>query len=115
MPPKRKYRMKHCGRDENTNPCARLFKVLASDQRLRILVLLKDGEKSSGELSLELGLDPSVVSRHLSLMRSFRLIATRKEGNNLYYSIADSRVLEIRELGKQIVSDLYQWNLEKID
>ncbi len=115
MGPMNKYREKHCGADERANPCSRLFKVLASDQRLKILIMLKEGEKSSAEICEQLGLDPSVVSRHLTMMRNFRLIATRKEGNNLYYSIADPRILEIRELGKQIISDLYQWNLNKMD
>ncbi len=104
-----------CGSDEHSNPCSRLFKVLASDQRLEILRLLKEGEKSSLEITKQLHLDPSVISRHLRMMRNFRIIAVRKEGNVLFFSIADKRVLEMWDIAREIITDLYKWNLGKID
>ncbi|MCD6200888.1 MAG: winged helix-turn-helix transcriptional regulator [Bacteroidales bacterium] len=115
MPGRGRYRQGKCGSDEHSNPCSRLFKVLASDQRLEILRLLQEGEKSSAEITEQLHLDASVISRHLRMMRNFRMIAVRKERNVLFFSIADKRVLEMWSIAREIITDLYTWNLGKID
>lgn len=89
------------------DPRSRFFMALASDQRLKILELLKDGEKSSAEIIQALGLDPSVVSRHLMMLRNIGLVAARKEGIVLYFSIADDRVLQLIDLATQIIKDWF--------
>jgi len=114
MPGRRMHNKGKCGTDEYANPCSRLFKVLASDQRLQILRLLKEGEKSSTQIIEELHLDASVVSRHLRMLRNFRIVAVRKEGNVLYFSLADERILKIWDLAREITTDLYKWNLERL-
>jgi len=115
MPGKKMYHKGRCGSDENSNPCSQLFKVLASNQRLQILRLLKEGEKSSAQIIEELHIDASVVSRHLRMLRNFRIIAVRKEGNVFYFSLADKRILEIWDIAREIITDLYKWNLGKIE
>lgn len=114
MPGRRMYNKGKCGSDEYANPCSRLFKVLASDQRLQILRLLKEGEKSSMQIIEGLHLDASVVSRHLRMLRNFRIIAVRKEGNVLYFSLADERILKIWDLAREITTDFHKWNLERL-
>lgn len=89
------------------DPCSRLFMALASDQRLKILELLQEGEKSSREIIETLGLDPSVISRHLMMMRHIGLVAARKEGVMAYFSLADERVLQIIEIATRITKDWF--------
>jgi len=115
MPGKRRFKQGKCGMDDQAHPCSRLYKVLASDQRLHILKFLQGGEKNSTEIIENLNLDSSVISRHLRMLRNFRLISVRKEGNTLFYSIADDRVFQIQEVAKNIIGDLYQWNLGKME
>lgn len=67
---------------------ARRFHVLADPIRLRILLLLQDGEKCVGELTRELDLSQPKVSYHLKLMLSQGLIQRRTEGTWSYYAIA---------------------------
>ncbi|HFE63826.1 MAG TPA: ArsR family transcriptional regulator [Caldithrix sp.] len=89
------------------DPRSRFFMALASDQRLKILELLKEGEKSSREIIDAIGLDPSVISRHLMMMRNAGLVSARKEGVALYFSLADERVLQIIEIATQITRDWF--------
>ncbi|HHE55902.1 MAG TPA: ArsR family transcriptional regulator [Caldithrix abyssi] len=88
-----------------TDPRARFFMALASDQRLRILQLLKEGEKNSQEIISELLLDPSVVSRHIMMLRNVGLVEAYKQGVTMYFKIADPRVFDIIELATNITRD----------
>ncbi len=87
------------------DPRSRFFMALASDQRLRILELLKQGEKNSQQIINELLLDPSVVSRHLMILRNVGLVEAYKQGVTMYFKIADPRVFEIVDLATQITRD----------
>jgi ArsR family transcriptional regulator len=87
------------------DPRSKLLFAMGNDQRIKILEELKEGEKSSAELVAALMLDPSVVSRHLSLMRSVGIVKARKEGVAMFFSIDDKRVLKILELATEISRD----------
>ncbi len=90
------------------DPRSRFFMALASDQRIKIIEALKEGEKSSGEIISILGLDPSVVSRHLTLLRNVGLVSARKEGVSLYFSLGDERALDVIELATKISKDWFK-------
>jgi len=87
------------------DPRSRFFMALASDQRLRILDLLKGNEKSSADIIKALELDASVISRHLMMLRNVGLVNARKEGVVMYFSIADDRVFQIVDLATQLIKD----------
>ncbi len=87
------------------DPRSKLLFAMGNDQRIKILEALRQGEKSSVELVNLLMLDASVVSRHLSLMRSVGIVNARKEGVSLYFSIGDKRVLDILDLATEISKD----------
>ena len=75
-----------------------LLKALASRHRLLILCQLIDGERSVGELAEFLGIRASGVSQHLALLRKDGLVATRRDGQTIWYRIASEparRVVEI--------------------
>ncbi|MBI1404976.1 MAG: metalloregulator ArsR/SmtB family transcription factor [Caulobacter sp.] len=67
---------------------ARMMKLLANEQRLRILCRLIDREASAGDLARHAGLAQSAASQHLARMRSEGLVATRREGQTIYYRMA---------------------------
>jgi DNA-binding transcriptional ArsR family regulator len=74
---------------------AELFKALAHPARIRILELLRDGEKSVTELQLALGTEGSTVSQQLAILRMKNLVDTRKAGNNIYYRLRDAQVNDL--------------------
>ncbi len=87
------------------DPRIGLFAALACGQRLEILRLLQNSEKCVSEITPELGIDISVVSRHLQVLKNAGLIRSRKEGTNSYYSVADKRIFSILEDAISILRD----------
>jgi len=71
---------------------ARVIEALANPKRLAILDLLGDAERPVSELSSSLGLPQATTSQHLSVLRRAGVVATRREGNFVYYRIADPRI-----------------------
>jgi DNA-binding transcriptional ArsR family regulator len=67
---------------------ARLFAALSDESRLRLLFALRHGELCVCQLIALLGLAPSTVSKHLSLLRDAGLVDARKEGRWVYYRLA---------------------------
>lgn len=65
-----------------------LYKALADEQRVRILYALRGGELCVCQLIALLELAPSTVSKHLAILRSARLIDSRKSGRWMYYRLA---------------------------
>ncbi len=81
---------------------AELFKALAHPTRIRILELLREGEKSVGVLQDALSVDGSVVSQQLSVLRMKNLVDTRRQGTTIYYSLRDSQVNELLDIARHI-------------
>ncbi|RJQ77477.1 MAG: ArsR family transcriptional regulator [Desulfobacteraceae bacterium] len=65
-------------------------KALADESRVRLLAALEDKELCVCQLTELIGLASSTVSKHLSILRSARLIESRKEGRWMYYRLADA-------------------------
>jgi ArsR family transcriptional regulator len=71
---------------------ATMLKALASRARLMLLCkLVEHGEMRVTELAEAVGLSQSALSQHLAKMREEGLVAFRREGQSLFYSISDSR------------------------
>lgn len=67
---------------------ANLLKLLANDQRLIILCRLSDAEMSVSELGQYVNLAQSALSQHLAKLRAEGLVATRRDGQMIYYRLA---------------------------
>ncbi|MDV7340109.1 metalloregulator ArsR/SmtB family transcription factor [Terasakiella sp. A23] len=76
---------------------AELLKMMGNERRLMILCQLGNGEKSVGELEGLVGLKQSALSQHLAKLRAERLVATRRESQTVYYSLASSEVTALIE------------------
>lgn len=74
---------------------AQLLKSLAHPARLRVLCQLVEGEASVTELQAQVGLSMSALSQHLALMREAALVSTRREGQTIFYALADSPALGV--------------------
>jgi ArsR family transcriptional regulator len=71
------------------------FKVLSEPMRLQILQALETGKLSVGELAEAVGSTQPNVSKHLRILQDQAFIGRRKEGNVVYYSIADKSVFTL--------------------
>ena len=71
------------------------LKLLANPDRLLLLCQLSQGEFSVGELEEQLDIHQPTLSQQLGVLRSQGVVATRREGKNIYYSVADPNLLEI--------------------
>lgn len=79
---------------------AGLFKVLANDTRLRLLhALARGGEVRVGDLATQIGMTQQAVSNQLQRLVDQRIVATRRDGNSIYYRIVDACVPALLELG----------------
>jgi DNA-binding transcriptional ArsR family regulator len=81
-----------------------LFRVLGHPARVRIIELLRDGERSVGALQAELGLESGATSQHLTALRRVGLVESRREGTSVYYRAADEKVFELLEAGRALVT-----------
>jgi len=87
---------------------AEVLKTLAQPTRLKILELLRDGEKCICEIVPALNGEQSNISRHISLMQKSNLVTTRKDGVKVMVKVKDPKVFEILDsigllLKKQII------------
>ena len=74
---------------------ARLGKALASPQRLELLDLLTQSERTVESLAAEIGSSTANTSQHLQALRRASLVETRKDGLFVYYRLADARVVQL--------------------
>ena len=77
---------------------ARRFAVLAEPMRLRLLHTLFPGEKNVSELVEATGGTQANISRHLQTLTEAHILARRKEGLQVFYSIADPSIFVLCEL-----------------
>lgn len=77
---------------------AAYLKTLAHEGRLMILCHLGSGEKSVGELENLLEIRQAAVSQMLARLREEGLVATRRDGKTIYYSLADQNTYEVIQL-----------------
>jgi len=78
--------------------------VLGHPARVRILELLRDGERSVGSLQAELALNSSGTSQHLAALRSIGLVSSRREGTSVFYRVRDPRVADLLAIARKILT-----------
>lgn len=83
---------------------AEMFRILGHPARIRTLELLRDGERTVGDLQNALGLDSSGTSQHLGVLRKNGMLESRREGTNVYYRVKDPRTFQLLEVARQILT-----------
>ena len=71
------------------------LKLLANAERMLLLCQLSQGEMCVSELEEQLGIHQPTLSQQLGVLRNEGVVSTRREGKNIFYSVADSDLLEI--------------------
>ena len=83
---------------------AEFFKTLGHPARIRVLELLSEREHAVGEMLPEVGIEAANLSQHLAVLRRAGLVATRKEGSSVFYSLTSPEVAELLRVARQILT-----------
>jgi DNA-binding transcriptional ArsR family regulator len=95
-----------CMPDENEMfDLAELFKVFGDSTRIRILFALFDSERSVGEIAELLNMTQSAVSHQLKILRQSKLVEARRDGKQIFYSLADEHVHTIIRVGREHIEE----------
>ena len=84
---------------------AEVCKSMANPTRLKIINLLREGEKSVEELRKRLKLPKANLSQHLSILRQRRIVSARREGLNVYYECASQKMLKACEILREVLME----------
>lgn len=72
-----------------------LLRTLGNEDRLLLLCQLSQGEMSVGELAQALAIRQPTLSQQLGVLRQEGLVATRRDGKQIYYAVSDEKALAI--------------------
>jgi ArsR family transcriptional regulator len=76
---------------------AKFVSVLVEPQRIKIIKLLRGGERCVCEIEQELGIPQNLVSHHLKVLREAGLVSARREGQFVHYSRVEDRILQLTQ------------------
>ncbi len=80
---------------------AELFKIFGDSTRIKILSVLSDGDKCVQEITDSIGSSQSAVSHQLRILKQARLVRNRRQGKQIWYSLADDHVKTILGMAKE--------------
>lgn len=83
--------------EESAGRAATLLRLLANEKRLMILCQLADGEMAVGDIQSGVSLSQSALSQHLALLRTEGIVATRREGQAVFYRLDDPAAMRVIE------------------
>jgi len=84
---------------------AKVCKTMANPVRMEIIYALKEGEKTVSELVESIGITKSNISQHLSVMKGAEMVRSRREGQNIFYSMANEKIIEACGLMREVLMD----------
>ena len=82
---------------------AEMCQVFSHPKRLEVIDVLRDGEMSVSDLAQRLGLAQGNLSQHLSMMKDRRILLSRKEGNMVYYRIANPKLIRCFDMMREML------------
>lgn len=94
---------------------AEIFQALAHPTRIAIVEALRDGEVSAGALMGQVAVVQANLSQHLAVLRSKRVVVSRKAGNQVYYSLRDPVLIAVLDLMKQYFNSHLQQSVAMLD
>lgn len=84
---------------------AELFKVFGDSTRIRILYVLSEAEICVGDIAQILNMTQSAISHQLRILKQNKLVKVRRDGKQIYYSLADDHVRVILSMGKEHIEE----------
>lgn len=85
---------------------ADICKTISNPNRQAILDIIRDGEMSVTELVHRTGISQANLSQHLAILRSKGVVSTRREGNNIYYSVSNPKILKAYDLISEVLEEM---------
>ena len=83
--------------EEKIEKLSQNIKILGDKNRLKIILFLFGGEKCVGEISENVKISQSATSHQLRILKDANILKCKKDGNLIYYSIADNHVCVLIE------------------
>ena len=80
---------------------ASIFQALAHPTRIAILEIVRGGEIAAGAIQERLGIEQANLSQHLAILRSRQIVAARKEGNQVFYSLRNKVLGKVLDLMRE--------------
>ena len=77
---------------------ASVFQALGHPTRIAIVEVLRHGELPAGVIQERLGIEQANLSQHLAVLRSRQIVNNRKEGNQVFYSLSSSVMVEVLDI-----------------
>lgn len=87
--------MKYNALLSSASKVARTLRAMSNDHRLKILCHLSEGERTVTQLCDVIGISQSALSQHLAKLRQDGLVKTRRQAQNIHYSLAKADINEI--------------------
>ncbi len=87
---------------------ARVCKAIADGKRLLIISELRDGPRTVGELAAALGVPQANASQHLAILRDRGIVAARRSGSNIWYSLTSEKITEAIDLMCEFMAEQAQ-------
>ncbi|MFE3113878.1 ArsR/SmtB family transcription factor [Kitasatospora indigofera] len=94
---------------------AEFFKTLGHPIRIRVLELLSQREHAVAELLPEIGVEPAHLSQQLAVLRRAKLVAARREGTTVYYSLTSPQVADLLKVARSILSGVLAGQAELLE
>lgn len=83
-----------------------LFQIIGDLTRVKILFAISDHELCVSDICYILNMSYSAVSHQLRALKKARIIKNRRDGKNIYYSLADEHITQIFNLGLKHISEI---------
>ncbi len=87
---------------------ADICKIFSHAKRLEIINTLKNGELSAGELIDKTSLSKANLSQHMNVLRSKGVVIARREGVNIYYRIANPKIVQACALMREVLLEQFR-------
>jgi len=94
---------------------AEMCQVLSHPKRLEVINILRDGEMTVSELAQRLGLTVGNLSQHLSMMKERHILLSRKEGNMVFYRIANPKLIRCFDMMREMLFEQIRQDAALID
>ncbi len=94
---------------------AEMCQVFSHPKRLEVINILRDGEMTVTELSQKLGLTIGNLSQHLSMMKERHILLSRKEGNMVYYRIANPKLIRCFDMMREMLFEQIRQDAALLD
>ena|SRR5579871_4392958 len=94
---------------------ASIFQALGHPTRIAIVEMLRNGELSAGVIQERLGIEQANVSQHLAILRGRQVLANRKEGNLVFYSLRNPVLVEVLDIMRRYLQNNLKDAVQMLD